>query len=59
MTNILSRNWLPSRRRVLCGLGAALALPQLDCMRPILAADKAVRSKRSAFIYLSNCVNIA
>jgi hypothetical protein len=55
--NILSQNWLISRRHVLRGLGVTLALPLLDCMRPLLAADKAVRPKRSVFIYLPNGVN--
>jgi hypothetical protein len=57
MANILSQNWLLSRRHLLRGLGVSLALPLLDCMRPLLAADKAVRPKRSVFIYLPNGVN--
>lgn len=59
MANILSQSWLLSRRHVLRGLGVSLALPLLDCMRPLLAADKAPRPKRSVFIYLPNGVNTA
>ena len=57
MANVLSQNWLLSRRHLLRGLGVSLALPLLDCMRPLLAADKDVRPKRSVFIYLPNGVN--
>ena len=57
MVNVLSQNWLLDRRHVLKGLGVSLALPLLDCMRPLLAADKGVRPKRSVFIYLPNGVN--
>ena len=49
--NIQSRNWLLHRRHFLRGVGAAIALPMLDCMA---AAPK---PKRSAFIYLPNGVN--
>src|SRR4029077_19528641 len=59
MATILSQHWRLSRRHVLRGLGVALALPLLDCMRPLLAADKAARPKRSVFIYLPNGVNTA
>jgi hypothetical protein len=52
-----SQSWLLDRRHVLRGLGVSLALPLLDCMRPLRAADKAVRPKRSVFIYLPNGVN--
>ena len=54
MANFLRQNWLLDRRHVLKGLGVSLALPLLDCMRPLLAADKANRPKRSVFIYLPN-----
>ena len=57
MANILSQNWLLNRRHVLRGLGVALALPLLDCMRPLAAADNPKRAKRSVFIYLPNGVN--
>lgn len=57
MAHFLRQNWLIDRRHLLRGLGVSLALPLLDCMRPLLAADKAVRPKRSVFIYLPNGVN--
>ena len=57
MANILSQHWLLSRRHLLRGVGVGLALPLLDCMRPLRAADRAVRAKRSVFIYLPNGVN--
>lgn len=57
MANFLAQNWLLDRRHVLRGLGVALALPLLDCMRPLRAADMAKRAKRSVFIYLPNGVN--
>ncbi len=58
MPHFLSRNWLLNRRQVLRGAGVAMALPLLDCMRPLLAADKpAAKPKRSVFIYMPNGVN--
>jgi len=57
MARFLSQNWLLDRRHVLRGFGVALALPLLDCMRPLRAADTAKRAKRSVFIYLPNGVN--
>lgn len=57
MAHFLSQNWLLSRRHVLRGLGVTLALPLLDCMRPLRAAHAATRAKRSAFVYLPNGVN--
>ena len=57
MANFLRQNWLIDRRYVLKGLGVSLALPLLDCMRPLLAADQAARPKRSVFSYLPNGVN--
>lgn len=48
---------LLSRRHVLRGCGAALALPFLECMRPVRAAAAAARPRRSIFIYLPNGVN--
>src|ERR1019366_428246 len=57
MAKILSQHWLLSRRHALRGLGVSLALPLLDCMRPLLAGDAATRAKRSVFIYLPNGVN--
>ncbi|EMI56238.1 secreted protein containing DUF1552, partial [Rhodopirellula sallentina SM41] len=53
-----------SRRRLLRGSGVALALPLLDCMRPVSAAaveGSTMRGtstpRRSIFIYLPNGVN--
>lgn len=57
MAHFLRQNWLLSRRHALKGLGVSLALPLLDSMRPLRAADKATRPKRSVFIYLPNGVN--
>jgi len=55
--NIQSQNWLLSRRHVLRGIGASIALPMLDCMRPLRATAPAPKIKRSVFIYLPNGVN--
>jgi hypothetical protein len=57
MAHFLSQNWIMNRRHVLRGLGVSLALPLLDCMRPLRAAETALRPKRSVFIYLPNGVN--
>jgi hypothetical protein len=57
MANFLSQNWLLNRRHVLRGLGVSLALPLLDCMRPLYGAENKKRAKRSVFIYLPNGVN--
>ena len=57
MAHFLSQNWLLNRRHLLCGLGVSLALPLLDCMRPLHAAETKSRAKRSVFIYLPNGVN--
>lgn len=57
MAHFRSHSWLISRRHVLRGLGVSLALPLLDCMRPLAAADRLGRPKRSVFIYLPNGVN--
>lgn len=59
MAHFLSQNWLLSRRHVLKGFGVTLALPLLDCMRPLLATETKTRAKRSVFIYLPNGVNTA
>src|SRR5687768_1469050 len=61
MSNILQQNWLISRRHLLRGLGATIALPLLDCMRPlraIAAAVNAARPRRSVFVYIPNGVNV-
>ena len=55
--NISTQKWLLSRRHVLRGLGASVALPMLDCMRPIRATAASKSPKRCVFIYLPNGVN--
>ena len=57
MAHFLSQSWLLNRREVLRGLGVSLALPLLECMRPLRAAEKDARPRRSVFIYLPNGVN--
>ena len=57
MAHFLTQRWLLSRRDVLRGLGASLALPLLECMRPLRAAGKDTQPRRSVFIYLPNGVN--
>jgi len=57
MAHFLSQKWLLSRREVLRGLGASLALPLLDCMQPLRAVEKNTQARRSVFIYLPNGVN--
>lgn len=56
MAQFLSQRWLMNRRHVLRGLGVSLALPLLDCMKPLFAAEGS-RARRSVFIYLPNGVN--
>ncbi len=57
--NIQSQNWLLNRRHFLRGVGVTLALPFLECMRPLRAAadNSVLKPKRSVFIYLPNGVN--
>ncbi len=59
MSNINTEKWLLSRRHVLRSIGAAIALPLLDCMQPgrAWAAEVVTRPKRSVFIYVPNGVN--
>ena len=58
MANYLSQNWLLSRRHALRGLGVAMALPLLECMQPLRAAEQTTdRARRSIFVYLPNGVN--
>ncbi len=59
MSNFHSNKWLLRRRHVLRGIGASIALPFLDCMRParLRAADNLPKPKRSVFIYVPNGVN--
>lgn len=56
MSNIQTQSWLIDRRHVLRGLGSFVALPLLDCMIPLRAAQ-AKKPGRSVFIYLPNGVN--
>jgi len=58
MSNILAQRWLLSRRRFLRGLGATIALPFLDCMRPLRAAEATARPRRAVFVYIPNGVNV-
>ncbi len=57
MSNILSQRWLLSRRHFLRGLGATMALPLLDAMIPLRAADAVAKPRRSVFVYIPNGVN--
>jgi len=62
MSNINTNKWMISRRHMLRGLGATVALPLLDCMRfDGLAARAAMptptKPKRSVFLYIPNGVN--
>jgi len=60
MSNIITKNWLLSRRHFLKGVGATVALPLLDCMRPLraTAAEVAARPRRGVFVYIPNGVNV-
>src|SRR6478609_2767931 len=59
MSNILAQKWLLDRRRFLRGVGATVALPLLDCMSPLMAAEAAIaKPRRSVFIYIPNGVNV-
>lgn len=59
MKIFLSQSWLIDRRHMLHGLGVSLALPLLDCMRPLraIAAEKKLKPRRSVVIYMPNGVN--
>lgn len=58
MSNIQTQSWLINRRHALRGLGSFVALPLLDCMRPLRAAARAEgKPARSVFVYLPNGVN--
>jgi len=52
----MTHSWMIDRRHVLRGLGSFIALPLLNCMRPLGAAEVEA-PRRSAFIYLPNGVN--
>jgi len=55
--NYLSQSWLINRRHALRAMGTCIALPMLECMTPLKAAEKIITPKRSAFIYLANGVH--
>jgi hypothetical protein len=57
MTQYLRQNWLLNRRHVLKGAGVSLALPLLECMKPLRGAEVVERPRRCVFIYLPNGVN--
>ena len=57
MSTITTQKWLMERRHALKGIGISMALPMLQCMRPLRAAEKIKQPKRSVFIYLPNGVN--
>jgi hypothetical protein len=61
MSNLITNRWLLSRRHVLRGIGATIALPLLDAMRPLLSAAEPAaaggKPRRSVFVYIPNGVN--
>ncbi|QDT14281.1 DUF1552 domain-containing protein [Alienimonas californiensis] len=58
MSNFLSQSWLVDRRHALRAMGTCVALPMLECMIPLRAAERQTASpKRSAFVYLANGVH--
>ncbi len=54
MSNLNLNKWQISRRQMLRGLGATIALPLLNCMAALPAPSKL---KRSVFLYIPNGVN--
>ncbi|MFO1065278.1 MAG: DUF1552 domain-containing protein [Pirellulales bacterium] len=53
-----SQRWLLDRRYALRALGTCIALPFLECMVPLRAAEEQTATpRRSAFIYLANGVH--
>ncbi len=56
MSNIATQSWLMDRRHALRALGSFIALPLLDCMRPLRAVEPPP-PRRSVFIYIPNGVN--
>jgi hypothetical protein len=54
MSNLNLKKWQISRRQMLRGLGACMALPLLDCMAALPAPSK---PRRSVFLYIPNGVN--
>src|SRR5438128_3674537 len=60
MSNLNLNHWRMSRRAVLRGLGATVALPLLNAMLPAsarAAAAAVAKPKRSVFLYIPNGVN--
>lgn len=58
MSNFLSQSWRIDRRHALRALGSCIALPFLECMVPLRAAEQQTATpRRSAFIYLANGVH--
>ena len=58
MSNYLSQSWLINRRHALKAMGTFISLPMLECMIPLNAAEKEVKSpRRSTFIYIANGVH--
>src|SRR3984885_14689575 len=56
--NYLSQSWLIDRRHALRALGSSIALPCLESMGPLQAAEeKTATPRRSAFVYLANGVH--
>ncbi len=54
MSNLNLNAWQMSRRQMLRGLGACIALPLLDCMAVLPTPSK---PRRSVFLYIPNGVN--
>ncbi len=59
MSDARSSQFVISRRTVLRGLGAAVALPTLESLRPAVAAAAALVPTRMAFLYVPNGVNVS
>ncbi len=57
MSNVQKQSWLIDRRHALRAMGTCIALPMLECMTPLRAAEKISTPRRSAFIYLANGVH--
>ena len=55
MSVFITKKWRMSRRQVLRGLGATIALPWLNCMADETPALP--KPKRSVFLYIPNGVN--
>ncbi len=57
MSNINTNQWRISRRHLLRGIGASVALPLLDCMAGSTGLGAPGKPKRSVFLYIPNGVN--